>query len=62
VVASFLYFLFIVPYQLALDYDILEDGGWIFIPDILCSVVLFFDIFFRSKIAFVVNKHGESNI
>ena len=63
VVISFLYFIFMVPYQLALDYDILAESGWIyFIPDIIFSSAFCIDILIRQRIAFVVNEHGESNI
>jgi hypothetical protein len=63
IMVSTAYFLFMVPYQLALNYDIYRDGGpWYLLPDIIFSFSLCADIFLRSRLAFVINQRGESNI
>jgi len=57
------YFLFMVPYQLALNYDIYEESGpWYLVPDIIFSFSFCVDIFLRSRLAFVINQRGESDI
>lgn len=57
------YFLIMVPYQLALNYDIYEESGFLYLlPDIIFSMVFCFDIFLRSRLAFVVNQRDESDI
>lgn len=57
------YFLFMVPYQLALNYDIYqESGAWYLVPDIIFSFSFGVDIFLRSRLAFVTNQRGESDI
>ena len=57
------YFLFMVPYQLALNYDIYEESGpWYLVPDIIFSFSFCVDIFLRSRLAFVINERGESDI
>ena len=53
---AFAYFLFIVPFQIALEYDIIEDGGMPnLIVDVIFAVIFLIDIFLRSKLAFVMN-------
>lgn len=53
---SFAYFLFMVPYQLALEYDIYEDGGMgCVVADVVFASVFLVDMILRSKLAFVIN-------
>lgn len=60
---AFGYFLFIVPFQIALEYDIVEDGGTPhLVVDILFDVMFLVDIYLRSKLAFVMNENGEAEI
>ena len=52
-----------VPYQLALNYDIYHENGiWYLLPDIIFSVGFILDIFVRARIAFVINDRDESDI
>jgi len=56
------YFIWMVPYQLALNYDIYtENGFWYLLPDIIFSLSFILDIFVRSRIAFIVTNN-ESDI
>lgn len=53
---AFAYFLFMVPFQIALEYDIIEDGGTPnLIIDVIFDMIFLIDIFFRSRLAFVMN-------
>jgi hypothetical protein len=57
------YFIFMVPYQLALDYRIYEEAGLKgLIPDIIFNLSFISDIFLRSRLAFVPNERGGSDI
>lgn len=57
------YFFMMIPYQLALNYDIYQESGiWYLLPDIFFTIIFILDIFFRSRVGFVVNQRGESEI
>jgi hypothetical protein len=56
------YFLFIVPFQLALSYNIGEESLLNLGFDIFFSFTFVVDIFVRSRIAFVVNDRGLTDI
>lgn len=52
-----------VPYQLALDYQIYEEAGLPgLIPDIIFNLSFFTDVFLRSRLAFVIDERGGSDI
>ena len=60
---GFSYFVLMIPYQLALNYDIHEESGiWYMMPDIFFSIIFILDIFFRSRVGFIINQRGESEI
>jgi hypothetical protein len=57
------YFLFMVPYQLALDYRIYEEAGMTgLVPDVIFNFSFMVDIFLRSRLAFVIDERGGSDI
>jgi hypothetical protein len=48
---------------LALNYDIYNENGiWYLVPDIVFSISFILDIYFRSRIGFIINDRGESDI
>ena len=59
---SIFYFFFMVPFGLALDYDVHEELGWNLAADVIFCLVLCSDIYLRSRLAYTVNERGESNI
>jgi hypothetical protein len=62
-IISTAYFLFMVPYQLALDYQIYEEAGLSgLIPDIFFNLIFCADMFLRSRLAFVRDQRGGSDI
>lgn len=45
-----------VPFQLALDYDVLDDPSLLLLSfDIAASAIFILDIPFRSRLAYLVN-------
>lgn len=61
--SSTVYFVFMVPYQLALDYRIYEEAGLSgLIPDIIFNLSFVSDIFLRSRLAFIIDERGGSDI
>lgn len=54
------YFLFIVPFQLALNYDI--RSFWFVAIDITLSLTYVIDVFVRSRSAFTINERGVTEI
>jgi hypothetical protein len=62
-VLSTAYFIFMVPYQIALDYRIYEEAGLNgLIPDIIFNLSFISDIFLRSRLAFITDDRGGSEI
>lgn len=50
------YYVFMVPFQLALDYDVLDDPSLLLLSfDIAASAIFILDIPFRSRLAYLVN-------
>ena len=61
-IISILYFFFIVPFGVALKYDVYDESTRELITDVIFSFLLCVDIYLRSRLAYVVNERGESNI
>lgn len=59
-VIAFAYFLFMVPFQVALNYDL--DTTWLYCLDILFSIVFIMDIFMRSRQAFLIHDRDMIEI